>query len=605
MKTFAGRLGNFGEISPMNRLSGTNQNTSHNSRPTSTRPPSSPPAAKRQKVVAPNRHTQALFTLAPASEGPDNRQTSRKRSFDSHGSQHTINSQLLNAKGMQSSETNIHEYRNVEQLIKPAKSRSRKRPRLEITDDSDGEIEIIDPSSMVTSQKQDIQTDGIFITEMAGRFDDRKGRRGAHGTDHRSAAAKLEEIIDNHERKSRASKNGESSPDELALEKEDMPVRMLPKRIVPPSPSLSRKGDIPRTKFSTTSIPSSQNAKEEAEKTDLHRAMRIIGPRLRIVQAISGGYKYEADKASSMNECFLKLRETSTILHPTNLDGELLKDYAYCTVKLSKVKYIEYALDPDSRLALVDRSTEVATSSSRRLIIEFRSREELKQFIDWTQMEIKANWSKTIRDDEQRGDDIKLIEHNEKIKSASRPNAQSAQSRTKNQMKLPHSISSQPRGEATIISNYDRLPNPAQQLRTTRSTFAPKESSVESDPPAPEGWTAQNKGWEKNWRNSLIFPPSGKSRAIVDKEDIPRLDEGEFLNDNLIIFYLRYLQHSLEADRPDLAQRIYFQNTFFYEKLKSSRTSQGINFESVKAWTSKVDLFTKDYIIVPINEFSH
>lgn len=39
--------------------------------------------------------------------------------------------------------------------------------------------------------------------------------------------------------------------------------------------------------------------------------------------------------------------------------------------------------------------------------------------------------------------------------------------------------------------------------------------------------------------------------------------------------------------------------------MKPAKTGQGINYDSVKTWTSKVDLFSKDYIIVPINEYSH
>ncbi|KAI0167213.1 hypothetical protein BJ166DRAFT_442776, partial [Pestalotiopsis sp. NC0098] len=103
----------------------------------------------------------------------------------------------------------------------------------------------------------------------------------------------------------------------------------------------------------------------------------------------------------------------------------------------------------------------------------------------------------------------------------------------------------------------------------------------------------------------LVFPPQGKGRATVDADDIERLDEGEFLNDNLIIFYLRYLQDKLEKEKPRVAERIHFHNTFFYDKLKPSRSSAGINYNGVKSWTSKVDLFTKDFIVVPINEHQH
>ncbi|PMD21734.1 cysteine proteinase, partial [Hyaloscypha hepaticicola] len=104
----------------------------------------------------------------------------------------------------------------------------------------------------------------------------------------------------------------------------------------------------------------------------------------------------------------------------------------------------------------------------------------------------------------------------------------------------------------------------------------------------------------------IIYPPVGKDRARVDMGDIQKLDEGEFLNDNLIVFYLQWLQDQLKQKHPEWAERIYFQNTFFYQKLSSSEKGvKGINYEAVKKWTSKVDLLDKDYIIIPINEHSH
>ncbi|RDW78499.1 hypothetical protein BP5796_06351 [Coleophoma crateriformis] len=125
--------------------------------------------------------------------------------------------------------------------------------------------------------------------------------------------------------------------------------------------------------------------------------------------------------------------------------------------------------------------------------------------------------------------------------------------------------------------------------------------------PSPEKWTSVNKDWKKNWVSSIIYPPEGNKKATVDMQDIERLDDGEFLNDNLISFYLRWLEeHHLARQRPDLAKRIYFHNTFFYTSLTKGKPGQrGINYEAVQRWTAKVDLFSYDYIIVPVNESTH
>lgn len=108
------------------------------------------------------------------------------------------------------------------------------------------------------------------------------------------------------------------------------------------------------------------------------------------------------------------------------------------------------------------------------------------------------------------------------------------------------------------------------------------------------------------WKRPLTYPKVGKKKTTVEWSDLERLDEGEFLNDNLISFYLRYLEQRLEEERPELAKRVYFFNTFFFATLTNTHKGRKrFNYEGVQKWTRSVDLFTKDYIIVPINEQAH
>jgi sentrin-specific protease 7 len=160
---------------------------------------------------------------------------------------------------------------------------------------------------------------------------------------------------------------------------------------------------------------------------------------------------------------------------------------------------------------------------------------------------------------------------------------------------------------------------PLEPMKKTRSTLtSPQKVITDTLPnrrrtrwssPTPEQeprnlWTSENPDWAKGWDRQLVFPATGKNRATIDKADIPRLDEGEFLNDNLIIFYLRYLQKKMEEDNKELSERVYFLNTWFFEKLKPTK-GRSINYEGVKAWTAKVDIFSYDYIVVPVNEHTH
>lgn len=108
------------------------------------------------------------------------------------------------------------------------------------------------------------------------------------------------------------------------------------------------------------------------------------------------------------------------------------------------------------------------------------------------------------------------------------------------------------------------------------------------------------------WSRPLLYPKTGKKKISVEWIDLERLDEGEFLNDNLIAFYLRFLQDQLEERSPELAKSVYFFNTFFFASLTNTqRGKRGINYEAVQKWTRSVDIFSYDYVVVPINESAH
>ena len=114
---------------------------------------------------------------------------------------------------------------------------------------------------------------------------------------------------------------------------------------------------------------------------------------------------------------------------------------------------------------------------------------------------------------------------------------------------------------------------------------------------------SQVHGLGKEWKRPLTFPKEGKRKATVEFSDLPKLDEDQCLNDNLIDFYLRHLIHNLEKNQPETGKSVYFFNTYFFSALKGASTK--INYNSVKKWTRGVDLFTHDFVVVPINENFH
>jgi hypothetical protein len=118
--------------------------------------------------------------------------------------------------------------------------------------------------------------------------------------------------------------------------------------------------------------------------------------------------------------------------------------------------------------------------------------------------------------------------------------------------------------------------------------------------PEIERWTVKH-GIPK-WDAPLVYPAVGPSRTTIDAEDIARLDDGELLNDNIILFCLREMQEN----NPELKGKAHIFNSFFYETLTSLPSKKkGFNYDGVKRWTRNIDLFSHPYVAVPINTQYH
>ncbi|KAI0598027.1 hypothetical protein F4775DRAFT_592780 [Biscogniauxia sp. FL1348] len=642
---------NFGAPMPINTLNGNTQRHAHSAPPSSPHISRlSPPPTKRQKVESDAQshahHTHAQFVPSP--DMPIGQDRPRKRSADSihsvSDSQITVSVQSSNARQSQS---NISEFRNSEKFVKP---RAPKRPRHKAPDNQTNQLV---GSSSMADKEDDIESISDHDMSAKGRPESsipaqtHETQRGTthsgNGTSrYKSSAVRImRKAINKSDPKNKRTSSTDSSEDELANDDKEIAQKLPYKRQIMSS-SVSRKNDIKPTKFSGTKMPSSKLRGPH----DITLAKAILTSPLRIARGVSGSLKYQAAEKSEDEQCFLSLREISTLLHPTDKNGNIRDEYTYLQVNLTKVQSV--LVSEEGCIVYISRSLEASASSAPKLLLEFSSREELDMFNQWITMkrhlsslsriDIKPcpvnklretfqkfmDWAErsTVRRDSDRaadaiGDDVKLIEYNTEARHreaqrgprqadgpTSRPKLKDAMGSSSS---VPLSLADHGHSAKTeslrqhLYENHAQAQRPA---RTTRAAFALR-NSPEPTYPEFESWTSKNPGWESSWRNSLVFPAHGKNRAIVDKDDIHRLDEGQFLNDNLVIFYLRYLQDRLETERPDLARRIYFQNTFFYDKLKMAKSGHQINYDSVKAWTSKVDLFTKDYIIVPINEYTH
>eukprot|EP00741_Cyanophora_paradoxa_P023358 tig00000254_g22564.t1 len=105
----------------------------------------------------------------------------------------------------------------------------------------------------------------------------------------------------------------------------------------------------------------------------------------------------------------------------------------------------------------------------------------------------------------------------------------------------------------------------------------------------------------------LLYPPGHKRAVALTKRDFERLRPGEMLNDNVIDFYLKYIEVELlpnvnrtRAERGERPLRCHFFNSFFYTRLSLGGDPEG-NYEAVRRWTRNVDIFTLDYLFIPVH----
>ncbi|KAF7784744.1 hypothetical protein Agabi119p4_909 [Agaricus bisporus var. burnettii] len=96
------------------------------------------------------------------------------------------------------------------------------------------------------------------------------------------------------------------------------------------------------------------------------------------------------------------------------------------------------------------------------------------------------------------------------------------------------------------------------------------------------------------------------ARESVDDKDIIRLRPGQWLNDEIINFYGAMLLGRSEANKENIpngpARRgkplnVHYFSSFFWSKL----TGEGYDKGRLAKWTKKIDIFSKDMILIPVN----
>ncbi len=96
------------------------------------------------------------------------------------------------------------------------------------------------------------------------------------------------------------------------------------------------------------------------------------------------------------------------------------------------------------------------------------------------------------------------------------------------------------------------------------------------------------------------YCPPGGVYCKVTQADAHLLRDGEMLNDCIINFYTTYLMHEvIDTSSAD----VYAFTSFFFATYRDNDARS--RFDSVRRWTKRIDIFSKDFLLVPIHHALH
>ncbi|XP_031639918.1 sentrin-specific protease 7-like [Contarinia nasturtii] len=105
----------------------------------------------------------------------------------------------------------------------------------------------------------------------------------------------------------------------------------------------------------------------------------------------------------------------------------------------------------------------------------------------------------------------------------------------------------------------------------------------------------------------LQYPPTGTGRLSIYVKDYASLACDEYLNDNIVNYYIRYLTCEVLTDKQKNVSHIF--DSFFYHVLSTPssdrKNSNQDKLARIERWTNKINIFDKDFIVVPINQSKH
>ncbi|XP_041366433.1 sentrin-specific protease 1-like [Gigantopelta aegis] len=218
------------------------------------------------------------------------------------------------------------------------------------------------------------------------------------------------------------------------------------------------------------------------------------------------------------------------------------------------------SVEEDDRL----RKVEEHIHSERRPSLEFKTSPYLED--DWIK-NLKARYSSEARERQRKIEEAKitaeLLEEKRKAKE--------------------HDLERQIRERMKIFEKEPPVlpePEPTEEEEQLPELSAAMEEEI-------------NRALRPHPSNEIL---SDGFRLQISRKDMVTLSGLSWLNDEIINFYMNLLMSRAEEEGKP---KVYAFNTFFYPKVMNGGQA------SVKRWTRKVDIFSYDYILIPVHLGMH
>ncbi|SCU97749.1 LADA_0H08042g1_1 [Lachancea dasiensis] len=106
----------------------------------------------------------------------------------------------------------------------------------------------------------------------------------------------------------------------------------------------------------------------------------------------------------------------------------------------------------------------------------------------------------------------------------------------------------------------------------------------------------------ETFKPSLFYKFDDNTTLSVSNQDFKCLYNHDWINDSILDFFIKYWAEASIKKQIISRNQIHVLSSFFYTKLVSNTDSY---YENVRKWVRDTDLFTKDYVVMPINESFH